>query len=393
MSGTEQRRSFIIRFLYILIWCGLIYGFMKYALPLVMPFVIAFGIAFVLKPLINKIAEKTPLSRKLVAILLLSLLYIVLGLLLTFLGARLVVSLTDLFKGLPHFYTATVEPALTSISEWFDGFLRGLDPAIMSFFETAGDNISSTVSDIINTVSSGAVNVLGNVASGVPWFVVSFVITIIASYFFVVDYYKVTSFIYRQLSEKMQRRMMLIKEYVVNVLFKFAKAYAILLSITLVEVSIGLLILRVPGAILIALITALVDILPVFGTGTILLPWAAFQLFSGNFFLGIGLLVVYIIITVVRQVLEPRVVGRQIGLYPLLTLITMFLGARLFGFWGLFGFPVALTVILYLNRIGEISIFKEAPVADANEKATAKPAWWKKNKKTKENEEHIDGQD
>jgi sporulation integral membrane protein YtvI len=380
---TEKRRAFLIRFLYGALWCALIYLFMEYALPLVMPFLIAFGIAFLLKPLINKIAEKTPLSRRLVAILLLSLLYLILGTLLVFLGSRLVVSLMQLFSNLPHFYQTTIDPALASISEWIEGFLHGVDPAVAGFLDTAGDSISSTISNIISAISSGALNILGGIASGVPWFVVSFVLTIIASYFFVVDYYKITIFLYNQLGETAQRRLVLIKNFVINVLFKFAKAYAILLSITFVEVSIGLLILRVPGAILLALIIALVDILPVFGTGTILIPWAVFSLISGNYFLGIGLLVVYAIITVARQVLEPRVVGRQIGLYPLLTLISMFLGARLFGFWGLFGLPVALTAILYLNRVGEIHLFNIPPAPPAEIEQQAKSVKRTRSKKEK----------
>ena len=108
-----------------------------------------------------------------------------------------------------------------------------------------------------------------------------------------------------------------IKQNGVDTLLKFARAYAILLGLTFVELSIGLSLLGIKNAILIALGTAVVDILPVLGTGTILIPWALYQLFSGSVGQGIGLLAIYGIITVVRQALEPRVVGRQIGLYPL----------------------------------------------------------------------------
>lgn len=359
MTNTERMRSFIIRVLYILIWAALIYCVLKFALPFVMPFVLAFGIAFVLKPLVTRIAKKVRLGDKLVSVLLLTLLYILLAVLLVFLGVRLVVYLGNLFAGLPAFYTSTLEPAFENVSNWFDGFFTRLDPSIASFLDNAGASLTSALGSLVSTVSSGAVGVLTGVVGRVPWLVVGLVFMIIASYFFIVDYRKITGFMFRQMNAQMQQRVRVIKDFVINVLFKFLKAYFILMSITFVEVLVGLLILRVPYAPVIALVTAIVDILPVLGTGTILIPWAAYQLFAGNLWLGIGLLVLYVVITVVRQTLEPRVVGKQIGLYPLLTLICMFIGVRLFGFWGMLGFPVTLTVLVHLNRIGEIKIFKE----------------------------------
>ena len=116
------------------------------------------------------------------------------------------------------------------------------------------------------------------------------------------------------------------------------------------ELFVGLLLLRVPYAFLLALLIAVVDILPVLGTGTIVIPWGIITLILGNFPLGIGLLILYAIITVVRQSLEPRVVGHQIGLHPLITLISMFVGVSLFGFLGLFGLPIAVTVFVQIKR-------------------------------------------
>ncbi len=359
MDKTEQKRSFLIRVLYIAFWGIILYALLKYAMPLFMPFVIAFLLAFLLKPLINLLAKKTRLNRKLISIVLLTVLYIIIGLLLVLLGARLIVYLGNLFSRLPHFYSTTLEPAFEDFGNWFDNFINTRDPALAGFFSTASDSLSNAASSVVGSISSGAINLITGIATSVPWFLVAFLITIIASYFFVVDYYRVTSFLVRQLSEKHRRLLFVIKDYVVNVLFRFARAYLIILSITFAEVAVGLLILRVPYAFLIALITALVDILPVLGTGTIMIPWAVYCLVTGDYFLGIGLAILYIIITVVRQIIEPRIVGRQIGLYPLITLICMFIGARLFGFWGLLGFPVAITVIIYLNRKGEISLFKE----------------------------------
>ncbi|MDL2323731.1 sporulation integral membrane protein YtvI [Ruminococcaceae bacterium OttesenSCG-928-A16] len=355
----EKMRAFIIKFIYVAIWGGLLYCILKYALPFFMPFVIAFIIAFLLKPLINKITKKTPLNRKAVAIIVLTLLYLVLAALLVLLGARLVIYTGDLFAKLPGYYRQTIEPAFASISVWVEGFAKNIDPSLLSFLDAAGESITNALSSLVTTISSGAVGMVTGIASRVPWFVVTFFLTIVSSYFLVVDYYKVTHFITRQFSEKSRRLLFVIKDYVINVVFKFGRAYAILMLITFTELSVGLLILQVPSPFLIAAAIAIVDILPVLGSGTILIPWAVYSLIFGNWFLGIGLLVLYAVITVVRQLLEPRVIGRQIGLYPLLTLICMFVGAQMFGFWGLFGLPITLTVLLHLNRAGEIKFFKE----------------------------------
>lgn len=363
MDRTEQMRAFLIKFAFYALWIVIIYLVLQYAMPFIGPFLVAFLIAFMLKPLINLVARKTPLGRRAAAVILLILLYAVVGTGLTFLGIKLVVSLGNWLADLPSLYKNSIEPVISDIGDNFDGIFAALDPSIQSFMDTASASISSAVSNIVSAVSSGAINLVTSFAGRVPWVVVGVVLCIIASFFFVVDYYKITSFVVRQLPPRGRRLLFVIKDFVVNVLGRFARAYLILMSLTFVEVSIGLLILRVPNPFLIAFITAIVDILPVFGTGTIMIPWALICLFTGDIFLGVGLLVLYLAITLIRQFLEPRVVGGQIGLYPLLTLITMFIGARLFGFWGLFGFPVTLTVLIHLNRSGEIKLFREAAPA------------------------------
>lgn len=359
MRNRESMLGFIIKFVYVVIWTALIYCVLKYALPYIMPFFIAFVIAFILKPLINFLTKKSKLSRRVSSIIVLTFVYLVIGSLLTLLGIKIVVSLGNLFSHLPLYYAKHIEPAFATMTDWFDGFISRLDPSIIQFINSALDSISSTISNLVSAISQGALSVVTGIASGVPWFVVSLIITIISSYFFVIDYYKITAFLSRQLSERVSQLLFKTKDYVVNVLFKFARAYGTLLTLTFVELTIGLLILRVQYAIPIAFVIAIMDILPVIGTGTFLIPWAVYSLFTGKVGLGVGLLIIYVVITVVRQVLEPRVVGKQIGLYPLLTLICMFLGGRLFGFWGLFGLPIAVTVLIHLNREGEIHIFKE----------------------------------
>ncbi len=358
MDGTEKKRAFIIKFLYFAICILLCYAAVKYVMPVLMPFVIGFLIAFILKPLTNLIARKTKWNRKVVAVLLVTLVYLVVGTLLVILFIRVGGFLGGWFANLPKFYRETLDPAFASISKSFNEFVEKIDPTFLQALNAANQNISSYIMNIINSVSSSVGSFITGVAGSLPWIVAASVLSIISSYFFTADYYRITTFIVRQLPQRGQHLLFKIKDFTVNTLFRFGRAYAILISITFCEVLIGLLILRVPYAPLIALVTAIVDILPVFGTGTIMIPWALYSLFSGNVGRGIGLAILYVAITVIRQIIEPRIVGHQIGLYPLLTLICMFVGVQLFGFWGLFGLPVLLVILIYLNREGEITLFK-----------------------------------
>ena len=148
-----------------------------------------------------------------------------------------------------------------------------------------------------------------------------------------------------------------------NIIGKMLKAYATIIFVTFCEVTIGLNVLKIIGVydggyiVAIAICTALLDILPVFGTGTVLVPWAVVSFFNGNVGLGIGLLVLYGLITVIRQILEPRLVAMNVGLPPIVTLAGMYLGLQIFGVVGLFAVPITVVMVKVLNEEGVIHIW------------------------------------
>ena len=130
------------------------------------------------------------------------------------------------------------------------------------------------------------------------------------------------------------------------------------MSITFVELSIGLSIIGIKHAVLVAFSIALFDILPVLGTGGIMIPWTVLTAIRGDFLLALGLLTVYVVVTVIRNIIEPKIVGSQLGLHPVVTLCSMFVGAQLLGVVGLFGFPIGLSLLRYLNDNGVIKVFR-----------------------------------
>ena len=142
---------------------------------------------------------------------------------------------------------------------------------------------------------------------------------------------------------------------------KYLLSYLLLLLITYLELLLGFTVIGIRKAWLAALVVAIVAIIPVIGSGILLIPWAIVDLVVGNIRTGLLLLVLYVIITVVRNIVEPRIVGENVGLPPIVTLLAMVVGMYLFGLLGLFGLPICLAIIKQLNDQGVIHLYKSAP--------------------------------
>lgn len=362
---VESMRAFIIKFVFVCIWAGLLYALLKYILPLLMPFFLAFLIAYLLQPVVGWVIRKTNLPRGLVASGLLIAFYAIAVALCVVLGAQLVIALRDMFVRLPDLYLSVIEPALDRAQDWLESVVSNLNPALPQMISGFGDSITQGIGSLVQTVSETALSWAGSFATALPSAFVKFIMTIVASFFCVVDFHKITGVLFRLIPQKTGVLLRRVKQKGIDVVFRFGKAYALLMTLTFAELLIGFALLGVENAFLSALCIAVVDILPVLGTGTILMPWAVAMLILGNFPLGIGLVILYAIITVVRQMLEPRVIGKQIGLYPLITLACMFVGTYLFGFLGLFGLPILATVVVQLAREGAFTAEKTGEPAES----------------------------
>lgn len=356
--GTEKKREFIINIIYLLIIGAILYITIKYALGWFLPFVIGFGIAFILKPLINLITKKLKIKRKVVAGLTVLVFYATVGALFTLLLFKIGLFLKDVFTKLPSLYLNTIEPIIYDLSFKIEEISINLDPALIDTIKQCITSIADSLGTIISRISSGVVSFITSTVSIVPSFFITVIFSIISSFFFAIDYEEITRFIVKQFSPKTREILLDVKEYIVGTLFKIIKSYSIIISITFIELSIGLSILRIENAIGIAFLIACVDVLPVLGTGGIVIPWILVELFKGNTFLAIGLTIIYVIITVIRNIIEPKIVGSQVGLHPLIILMCMFIGVRLFGFIGLILLPIIVIILKKFNSSEKIHIFK-----------------------------------
>ena len=371
LLSTEKKKKFIVDVTYLALVLALGYLALKYALPLLMPFVLAFVIAYVLRRPIRFLSRVVHVPKGLVAVLLVVLTYGVIGLLLALAGIRITATITSLVQQIPSFYYSHILPALTELFTWLEELLAKLDPSLMSALQELQTQLIDMLWQLVSSFSGlllGGVSLATSLATSLPGFLIRMLLMVISTFFITIDYEKIVRFCLGCLRGNTRRVVLQIKAYVVGTLFVCIRSYALIMCITFVELSIGLSIIGIERAMLVALLIAIFDILPVLGTGGIMIPWVILSALGGDLPQALALLVLYVIITVIRNIIEPRIVGAQIGLHPVLTLMSMFVGNHLFGIVGLFGLPILLSLLRYLNDNGTISLF---PVSALGRSGTA----------------------
>lgn len=354
----EKKKRFIIQTIYILLIMALAYVVLKYVTPLISPFIFAFIIAFILKKPAKFISESTKLPRKIVSFFLVLIFYSTVGVLFSFAGIKLISTVSGIISSLPTFYENQLGPLLMASFDAIEKAVSRIDPALVEVFNEGFEKFVNSQGESVTKVSMAAVGSLSGFATSLPSFLIRTLLMIISTFFIAVDFEMLTGFIRKQFSEKGNAVIKTIRDYMTNTLFVVIRAYAIIMTITFVELSIGLSIIGIQNAIVIAFFIAIFDILPVLGTGGVMIPWSIMTFIQGDFRLGVGLIVVYVIVTIIRNILEPKIVGGQLGIHPVVALMSMFVGVNLLGVIGLFGFPIMLSLLKHLNKTGVIKIFK-----------------------------------
>ena len=375
----------IINIIYIGIILGLIYLGLKYALGLMSPFIVALFIAAILQRPVNFLARKTPLKKGMLSVFFVLLIAAVVATLLVLTGARIASEARGLatwFAGqmaeLPALLETIREKLLQLVQSLPGGLSESATDSINQLFRSAAGSANEVVEDAQQEASvlggfftnfdfsvlSKPVSGVLNTAKQIPSILVGVLIAIIASCFMTTGYDEIVLFIKRQMSP--QRRMVLsaAKEIFFSSILKLLKSYAIIICITFAEMFIGLSVFKLIGiynsdyVASVAIVVALIDIFPVLGTGTILIPWAIISFITGQIGMGIGLIVLYAVITVIRQIIEPKLVAANLGLPPIVTIMCMYIGLQLFSVLGVFIMPLLVTVVKLMNDRGIIHVWK-----------------------------------
>ena len=356
--STAKRKAFLIGFAYfavIIVSAILLTGG---ALSLATPFVLGFFVAYILQQPIQYVQKKVPIPKKVCAVLIVLVFYAVVGVLITLLGVRAISLIVNLVAALPAIYENHILPTLMSIVALIEELFLMMDASVVSIMHDIGTEFIKLVGQMVSGVSAKTLAILYGISAAIPGMFIKLVLMLISTFFIAIDWDILTGFCMRQMNDKTKAVFLQIKEYVVGTLWVCIRSYALIMSITFVELSVLLTLIGVKHSVLVAFCTACFDILPVLGTGGIMIPWAVIEFLQGEIFMGLKLLLVYVIVTVVRNIIEPKIVGSQLGLHPVVTLCSMFVGVQLFGVVGLFGFPIGLSLLRYLNDRGVIQIFK-----------------------------------
>lgn len=368
----EKRLGFIINSIYALIIAGIVYLVFKYAIFVVMPFLLGFAVAALINPVVRFLSRRYDLKRRPAGIMLLLLFYATIGMLITIGVVRLTVLFGEFSGELPFLYRDRLEPALNKLFGYINSFVDRLYAIFGGESEVLSErlggiftSIKSSLGDTISDISVKALTRLSSAAAAIPGIIIELLFAVISSFFFTVDYENILSLAKRLLPKRTVDLLCRLRGRVFTTAGKYLRSYALILLVTFGELSLGLVLIGADNAIFIALCIALFDILPVAGTGGIMIPWAILSLIGGDWGFAVGLIVIWAVITIVRNIIEPKIVGRQVGLHPLLALIAMFVGTKLFGLVGLFLLPLTLAIVLPLLR--ERFVSERETVDDTND--------------------------
>lgn len=356
MEKTDKRRTFIVNVAYWAIIAGITYLIFRYLLNLLLPFVIALLVAWLLRPLGRLYRQRAPKLASALIVVTVLLFYLLLGVLAMLLLVDLLTGLAQYLGKLPELYTQTIEPGLRNLYANAQDLAARFDPSVADVVNMVLPQVISSVGGAVTNFSVTAVGKLTGLVTALPSVLISALIAVIASFFTAVSYDSMKAFLQRNLPAKFTETAGYAIRSFRNIIRQYGKSYLLVMLITFGELTLGLLIIGVRRAILLAALIAIFDIFPVVGAGAILLPWAVISLIQGKTLQALGLLILYVVILVVRQFLEPKVVGKQVGLPPLVTLACMFVGTSLFGAWGLFGLPIGAAILVNLNNDPDVPI-------------------------------------
>ncbi|MGB8954361.1 MAG: sporulation integral membrane protein YtvI [Tumebacillaceae bacterium] len=328
-----------------IIFFWLLYFALTRALPYITPLLLGVLFAILLEPIV-KLLHKLRIPRGVSA---LTTILITFGgglALLTLLGARLAIELGRFSSRIPELTSGMVAQGQELLHRAI-AFYGTLSPTMT---EKMRENFNR-IADALTNFGSGIVSsVLGWLAN-VPSTITIFIISLLIAFFISKDFPLWKTRILRFVNPSIQEKGSIVLDDLGRAIFGYTRAQAILITITFAQVLIGLLILGVDYAFSLSLLAAVLDILPLLGTGSLFVPWAIYLLIVGNVKLAVGLLIVYGLIVAVRQILEPKILADSIGLDPLFTIVMMYAGYHAVGFLGVILAPFLLILFVSLIKV------------------------------------------
>ncbi|GHV34734.1 sporulation integral membrane protein YtvI [Clostridia bacterium] len=330
---------------------------LKLLLSATLPFLIGLALSKLAEPVVRLAVKRAKMPRWAASAVITLALSAAAGALVWLILSRALYEAGKLLRQLPELMTKLPDMS-RSLSWKLETIVAAAPPETQEFLRSSFDKL---LKEGI-AVPGGLYSWLGEAAT---WLIAFFPAAILFSialalsvYFISSDYPKVTGFIARQIPQRWRERVFTSMRGMTGTLGKWLAAQGTLMLITAAITLAGLLVLRVDYVVIMTAVVAAVDALPVLGAGLILVPWALFVMLTGDMGAGIGLLVLWAVLMVVRGVAEPRLVGDRLGLHPLVSLLSMYAGFQLFGVAGMILCPFAAIMLVQLNRWGYIKLWR-----------------------------------
>jgi sporulation integral membrane protein YtvI len=356
---TNTRIKFLVNMSYYLVIATIVYFVLKYVTEWIMPFLLAFILVSIVHPVINKLTRIFKLKHSLVAVVVMFILYGLTGYGVFWIIARIIRTMRDLFSSLPSYYENTIVPLFNKIISFLTNTSLDLPFDIDFQFSDILGNALSTLQSVMTSISQGGVAFVASVTNNVPSFLIAFIFMIMLSFFISVQYDRVLLFMKAQLNERGRRMVSDFKRIFIDTVLKYLQAYLKLMCVTFTELSIGFYFIGLENPFAAAAIIAVFDALPLLGTGGVIVPWIIIELIQANYQMAMGLAILYGVVLLVRNLIEPKIVGDQLGLNPIVSLISIYLGLRIFGVLGMIAMPVTVQIVIAMQKNGNIHIFNE----------------------------------
>lgn len=345
MEGKGIYKKILVDFLIALLTLAILIFIVPKAIRFFLPFVIGWIIAMIANPVVRFLEKKVKIVRKhSSAIFIIASIAAVIAL--SYFGISFLVrQITALIKDLPVLYEQ-LQDQLEVTQGNMSGVYSMMPVKVKDFLDHLGENLMGYLGDAISNAGSFSVTDAGSLVKNVAETFLMAIITIMSAYFFIADREKLLKGIRDITPDSLQERVTLIKNNFSRAIGGYFRAQFKIMLVVVVILFAGFELLKINYSFLLALGIAFLDFLPVFGTGTVIFPWAVIDLLNGKYFEAICLIVIYLICQVVRQILQPKMVGDSIGLSPLATLLFMFIGYRIKGVLGMIiGIPIGMAFI------------------------------------------------
>lgn len=344
----------ILRFMIFVIGAILLIYFTNNLIGIFAPFLIAYIITLVTRPILKFLNSKLKFPKAVSAIICLFIMITLGGLIIWFFANQIIAGITYIVNIIGVKFTSN---NIMSILQEVDSKLKDVGTALNIDLDIVV--VSNEIYNLVKNMISSLSNISLGIAMNIPGIIVAFIIGCLASFYMLFDYDRITGFFNKQLSKNTKKIIYIFNHNVMWSIFKMMFSYIILSIICFLEIAIGFLILGVKDAWFLAFLIAVLDVLPILGSGGILVPWSIIGFLTKNPVIGFGMLILWGVIVLVRQILEPKIVGSQIGLHPLITIMALFIGLKTMGGLGLLMAPLYVIVCKKMNEAGIINLYKE----------------------------------